>query len=90
MSYAWELSERALAGLRRMQGWLQEETLDELDRLAAEPPPAGRQVGDAVIRDFVRDRGTERFYVFVTLFPDATAKTLRISDIGSCVLPRFQ
>lgn len=88
MSYAYHLSERALAGMRRMEPWLQEKTLDELDRLTANPPPPGRRVGEAIVCDFVRDRGAERFYVFLTLFPDPTVQTLRVSDIGSCVLRR--
>ena len=88
MSYAYQLGERALAGLRRMETWLAEETLDELDRLCEDPPARGRRVGDAVVCDFVRDRGPQRFYVFISVFPDATTRTLRVSDIGSCVLPR--
>lgn len=87
MSYAYQLSERALAGLRRMEPWLQEETLDELDRLTADPPK-GRRIGEAIVCDFVRDRGPHRFYVFITLFPDLTTQVLRISEIGACVLPR--
>lgn len=88
MSYAYQLSERALIGLRRMEPWLQEETLDELDRLTADPPTAGRRIGDAIVRDFALDRGPDRFYVFITLFPDAQTEMLRVSDIGSCVLHR--
>lgn len=88
MSYAYTLSERARAGLGKMDTWLQEETLDELDRIAAEPTLTGRRVGEGVVRDFVRDRGDQRAYVFITVFPDEATQTFRVSDIGCCFLPR--
>jgi hypothetical protein len=69
-----------------MEAWLQEETLDELDRIAAGPQLLGRRVGEAVVRDFVRDRGNQRAYVFISLFPDEMAQTLRVSDVGFCFL----
>jgi len=37
VSYVYQLSERALSGLGRTQPWLQEETLDELELLTADP-----------------------------------------------------
>lgn len=83
MSYAYKLSKRALAGMSRIPIWLQEETLDELDLLADRPPISGRRIGEAIIHDFVRDRGPDRFYVFITIFPDAATLLLRISDVGS-------
>lgn len=88
MGYAYTLSERALIGLRKMETWLQEETLDELDRLAAAPEIRGRRVGEAVVFDFVRDRNAQRSYVFLTVFPDELTRTLRVRDIGSCTLAR--
>lgn len=88
MSYAYTLSERARAGLKKMDLWLQEETLDELDRIAAGPQLIGRRVGEAVVRDFVRDRGDQRVYVFISLFPNEGAQTLQVSDIGFCFVPR--
>ena len=88
MSYAYVLSERARAGLSKMDIVLQEETLDELDRLASQPKVRGRRVGEAVVCDFVRDRGAERAYVFLTVFPDEASHTLRVRDIGHCMLAR--
>jgi len=88
VSYGYMLSERALAGLRKMELWLQEETLDELDRLTAQQPFPGRRIGELIVRDFVRERGTNRHYVFLTLFPNAPAQTLTVSNIGWCVLPQ--
>ena len=87
MSFAYLLSERAHASLRKMDIWLQEETLDELDRLTKESVFSGRRVGDALVRDFARDRGSQRFYVFIRFFPDRSSNALNVSDIGWCVLP---
>ena len=82
MSYALEFNERALQGLRTMDPWLQEETLDELEELAAHPPsPRRRHLGSAV-HDFVRHQGSSAFYVFVTFTPDPTSAVVRVNDIG--------
>lgn len=86
MSYAYTLSDRALAGLRKMEIWLQEETLDELDRIASLPKLPGRRIGQAIVFDFVRERSAGRAYVFITVFPDEMSRVLRVTDIGSCIL----
>ena len=65
MSYALELTEPALDDLIRLDVWLQEETLDELDRLALDPPIRRRRIGDFV-HDFVRRGSGGISYVFVT------------------------
>jgi len=70
-----------------MEIWLQEETLDELDRLAADPPAPARHLAGAAVHDFVRERGHERFYVFITVIPDRANMALRVSEIGSHVRP---
>ena len=86
MSYAYTLSERARAGLAKMDVWLQEDTLDELDQIAARPKLQGRRIGEGVVFDFVRDRGTERAYVFITAFPDEQSHLMQVRDIGACIL----
>jgi hypothetical protein len=52
VSYALEFLESALH-LQRLDVWLQEETLDEIDRLADTPPTQRRRVGDLIV-DFIR------------------------------------
>jgi hypothetical protein len=85
VSYALKFTERALAGMQRLDPWLQEEILDELDRLAAEPPAPQRRLGGAAVHDFTRDRGQNRHYVFITLLPNKTTQVLGVSEIGSFV-----
>ena len=83
MSYALAFTDRALDDLRGLELWLQEETLDELDELAANPPAVSRRRHlAAVVHDFVRERSGKRYYVFLTLGPDESSKQLRIMELG--------
>jgi hypothetical protein len=81
VSYALEFAERAREDLRRLDLWLQEEILDELDRLAVSPTARRRVVGD-VVYDFVTHHESGIFYVFLTVRPLAAANVLRIRSIG--------
>jgi len=82
VSYALRFTERGSADLNRLEIWLQEETLDELDKVAADPPAPNRRLAGAAVYDFVRERGQNRFYVFVTVLTDVAARELRILEIG--------
>ena len=83
MSFALQFTERALDGLRKMEAWLQEETLDVIDTLAFNPPtPTNRRLAGAVVCDFIRTHGESQFYVFLTLFPDPPSRVIRISEVG--------
>ena len=82
MSYVLAFTDRALDDLRGLDIWLQEETLDELDRLAETPPlPRRRHLG-AVVHDIVRERNECRYYVFISLLPDAATNELRVIELG--------
>ena len=84
MSYAWELADRAKSQLKALETWLQEETLDAIDELAASPIGSkSPQPSDELVHDFFRERGGTRFYVFITFSIDAAQQTLRILTIGS-------
>ena len=48
------------------------------------PSPA-RQLAGAAICDFVREHGTEKHYVFITVIPDPNSRRLQISEIGGHV-----
>ena len=85
MSFELAFTDRALDGLKRLEIWLQEETLDELDRIAADPPDPNPHLAGAAICDFVRQRGTEKHYVFITVIPDANSGRLQISEIGGYI-----
>ena len=87
MSYAPAFTERALADLRRIDFWLQEEVLDEIEGLAvALPAPRGRNFG-AAVHDFVRERNGVKFYVFMTYVADPHSQMLRVSEIGTFSRP---
>jgi hypothetical protein len=45
VNYELAFSDKALAGLKRLETWLQEETLDELERIAAHPPEPSPSIG---------------------------------------------
>ena len=82
MSYALRLAAEAHPGLRRMEPWLQEEALDEAERLADDP---GRLVQrgslPGYVHDFTRDRGGVLYYVFL-LERDDSHQVLTVKDIG--------
>ena len=82
MSLVLAFAERALNGLRGFEIWLQEETFDELDRLAdATPEPRPRHLATSV-HDFVRERNGARLYVFITFERDMAAGVLNVYDVG--------
>lgn len=57
MSYALALSDNAIQGLRGIEAWLAEETLDELEALADVPERIGASVSATAVFDFTRERG---------------------------------
>jgi hypothetical protein len=76
-------NEQARAALLRLEPWLQEEVLDELDRLAHNPGHLRRAgASPASVADFTRDHEGRRHYVFLSIELDPAAKTLGLIDIG--------
>ena len=88
MSYALELNDKAQRGLAALPPELQEEVLDELDRLAAHPDLlVFRGTSPDAIHDVVQQVGGSRFYVFITAQRDDAAGVVWASSIGHAVLP---
>lgn len=79
--YALEFTEPGYEDFHRLDVWLQEDTLDELDRVAADPPARRTRTGD-LVHDFVRQRNGSTYYVFITIRPDAGSRVLRVKSIG--------
>lgn len=82
MSYAYAFGEEAMAQFRRLDPWLAEETLDELDLLLKDPPLSRRRIAGGFVHDFVRQRTSDVVYVFLTIAPDTRRKILNIRSIG--------
>jgi plasmid stabilization system protein ParE len=84
VSYALVFSKRALDDLKQLPTWLQEDALDEIERLSQGPHhhPARRGTLRAQVFDFTRRRPPETHYVFLTFQSDASAKALRILTLG--------
>ena len=83
MSYNYELTDRAWADFKNLDLWLQEETLDELEIVAANPSMLRVRLYRNAVHDFVRIHAGRQFYVFITIFPDARSSRLLIREIGS-------
>lgn len=82
-SWVLAFNEQARAALRRIDPWLQEEILDELDRLAQNPGQLRRGGASPVsIADLTRDRDNQRHYIFLSIETDVSTRTLQIIDIG--------
>ena len=87
MSYDLEFTDRAIADLRRLESWLAEETLDELERLVQAPPKPRRRHLAGIVYDFVREREKRLHYVFVTVEVKPVRNLIKVSEIGSYARP---
>ena len=84
MSWGLRLAGDAIADLRDLEIWLQEEVLDELDRLIDDPAMLSqRRTTPTVVFDFTRDRAGDRHYVFVRLNVDEARHQVRVLGISS-------
>jgi hypothetical protein len=82
VSYAYEFTEPALKQFQQLDSWLGEETLDELETLAANPPQNRLRSTTGFVYDFVRIRGVETIYVFLTIVPNIAAHQLSVTNVG--------
>ena len=83
MSYSLSVAADARAALASLELWLQEQTLDEIERVLHEPsllvPRRGEEL---VIHDFTRAHAGRTHYVFLTIRPDHPAASLEVLAIG--------
>lgn len=82
MSYGLLMTGDADADLRELETWLQEETLDEVERVLHEPNILTPRAGDVAVHDFVRIRGSTRHYVFLTVDLDRRRNVVEILGIA--------
>ena len=83
-SWVLAFNEQARAALARLDALLQEEVLDELDALAANPGQLRRGgVSPVCVADLTRDHEGQRHYVFVSIGANASSRTLEVVDIGN-------
>ena len=84
MSWAYRIVGDAVADLRALELWLQEEVLDELDRLCLAPPvPRSPTKTGEIIVDFERASSGVRHVVFMRLRRDEPKAMLTILGIAS-------
>lgn len=85
MSYSYEFTEPAVPEFRKLDPWLAEEALDELEILAHNPPSSRLWSKAGFVHDFVRIREGKRFYVFLMIVPDVSKQRLYVMTVGSHV-----
>ena len=85
MSYAYEFSKRAAAQFRRLDVWLAEELLDELELLCVNPPHPRIKDPAGVVHEMIRTRGESKCYVFLTFAVDVSRQLIRINSVGQFV-----
>ncbi len=87
MNYAWRLAGDAIADLRELDPWLQEDVLDELEQLSANP--FGLRVDPAGFAAHDFERGTAGFsrIVFLRLHRDDTRRVLSVLGIAESPRP---
>jgi hypothetical protein len=84
VSFTLALGDEAIEGLHALEIWLQEETLDELELLASNPPARRRGHTTAAVHDFKRERRGVTYYVFLTYRLNATTHVIHVRTIGFC------
>ena len=83
MSYSLSVAADARAALASLDPWLQEETLDEIERLLHDPQRLTVRHGDVVsVYDFTRVIAGRTHYVFLTIRPNHTAANLELLRLG--------
>lgn len=83
MPYAWQMAGDALADLRELEPWLQEEVLDEFDRVSSHTRILRIDVRGFAIHDFERLYDGRSHVVFISLHIDhvrQVASMLGIAD----------
>ena len=91
MSWALRIAGDAIADLRSLDFWLQEEVLDEIDRLCHDPPrPRPSSRTGEIIRDFERTSGGVRQVVFLRLTRDEAKETLMVLGIAAIARPESE
>jgi len=84
MSFTPDFVPDAKSQWRELDVELQEIVLDELEKLASNPPP---DVGGLIEHDFAHDRGGIRHYIFLRMVIDRRARTLRVIGIVQLTKP---
>ena len=88
MSYIPDFLPDAEAGFESLEIWLQEETLDEMEKLLAKPETLNFDITDTLkVFDFKRDRAGVRHVVFLTIRLDSRFMVMKVVELGSATLP---
>ena len=82
MSYAWQIAGDAIADLRALEPWLQEEVLDEFERLTADPSGLRVDAGSFAVHDFERVIADAARLVFLRLYRYDAKRVLSILGIA--------
>jgi hypothetical protein len=84
VSWVYRLVGDAVADMRELEPWLQEEVLDELERLVLQPPiPRPAAPEPEVVHDFERVSGGTRTIVFMRLRVERARNALIVLGIAS-------
>lgn len=82
MSYSLIVSPEYQSAFLALPIWLQEETLDEIDRLVVAPAQIYPQSLKDVVFDFVRSFDGKTHYIFLTIRPDHAARFVEMISLG--------
>lgn len=83
MSYSLEIVAKAKESIAKLELWLQEDLLDELDRVAADPHMLRRRgLRPGYVHDFTRVRSGTTHYIFLVMEMDATSNVLSLRQVG--------
>lgn len=91
MSYGIAFAGDSLVDLKSLELWLQEEVLDELERLIADPSSLPSASADAeIVYAFSRDINRTWHYVAVTLGRNDVSQTLTVLGLSHRAMPPNQ
>jgi hypothetical protein len=85
VSYGLRIAGDAIADLRALEPWLQEEVLDELEWLAAAPAQLRVDRSGRAVQDFERTASGKRHVIFLRLHRDAQAQIITLVAVADAV-----
>jgi hypothetical protein len=91
VSYALRLAAEAKRGLAELPSAVQEEALDLIDGLTADPPRTSSRGGSILpeeVFDFVANAENKRYYVFIVVRFDHRVRMVRVDSVGHAFRPR--
>jgi hypothetical protein len=82
VSYAWRIAGDALADLAELEPWLQEDVLDEVERVAAAPSAIQADADGFAAREVIRAAEGKTHVVFIRMLRDDSRRLVIVLGLS--------